>query len=224
MRRNSPGLYVAIEGFENGSVHDMQCAVAGWLFERGFGVVTRAAHHTVAYQQLIWEILDGRRPMPDLEDFLRLFVLDALFLNMLEFVPVVAEGKAMVAAHSPFATFAYGAMLDIDMFHLYAEVAGPCMTRQGATPFTMWPDATVFLDVPSEAMQLVAPEGCPEVLRPCFDAEKVREAFLALARKSAPLLQPVIVVDANSARATDAVAAEVIAALDHELFPPPVVP
>lgn len=225
MRRNSPGLYVAIEGLGNGRVCDVQRVVASRLLDKGFGVATRSYDHSVAYQQAIWDIFAGRRPMPDLEDFLRLFVMDALFLNMLEFVPVVVdEGKAMVTVHSPLATFAYGAVLGIDTFRLYTEVAGPRMAQSGATPFSVWPDVTLFLDVPSEAMLLAIPERCPEGLRPCFDAVKVREAFLALARESPPLLQPIVVIDANAERTGEAVITDVLAALEHELFPPPVVP
>lgn len=225
MRRNSPGLYVAIEGFQQGRVSEVQSAVADALLQKGFGVVTRTAHHTVAYQQVIWDILLGERPMPDLVDFHRLFVLDAFFLNVLEFVPVVVdEGKALVTAHSPFATFAYGALHGLDTFRLWSEVAGPFMMESSATPFVLWPDVTVFLDVPSEEMQLAMPEQCPPELRICFNAVKVRDAFLAMARKSAPILQPVLVVDASAARATDAVVADVLVALDHELFPPPAVP
>lgn len=225
MRRNEPGLYVAIEGFDNARVHSVQHAVAGRLLEAGYGVLTRSYDHSVAYQQVIWDILDGRHPSPDLEDFLRLFVMDELFLNMLEFVPaVVGDGKALVTVRSPLATFAYGAVLGIDTSRLYTEVAGQHMALSGATPFSLWPDATVFLDVPPEEMQLAASEGCPEVYRACFDAVKVREAFLTLARESDQLLQPVIIVDANTERTDEAVVADVLAALERELFTPPAVP
>jgi dTMP kinase len=183
--------FVAFEGIDK-SGKGTQALIAADLLKRTWGdcvFFSEPNDRDSLIGRHIRRILKGEQPVPALDDFQRLYVIDRAQDTVSTVLPALAKGIPVVAERFALSTIAYG-MLEGKAPHFVQ------MHREVLGPWLRWPDLTVIIDIPVEVaiLRLARERGKPEYFEKAEKLRRIRENYRWLADYSGQFVPEMRVV------------------------------